>query len=215
MPRPGSLAPIETYTPLPRHPATLDLSLPKRPTLSALSPPFLPSSLNPHLDRRRCTDEATAASAVRNLASVEVHGRNLRVELSSDNQGDRQRGDRNDRGRQGGGRQSGARDDGPPGGYGGPGGYGPPGNAYGGPQMGGPGPGPGMGGGGGAPPVDLGMLPQGKDAHGGKATDAISATLAAVSPGQMQDVMAGMKVRASDPLITSYKHQGDLLLLYS
>lgn len=28
----------------------------------------------------------------------------------------------------------------------------------------------------------------------GKSTDAISKTLAAVTPGQMQDVMAGMKV---------------------
>lgn len=46
------------------------------------------------------------------------------------------------------------------------------------------------------PPVDLGLLPPGTEAYGVKATDAISKTLAAVSPGQMQDVMAGMKVSA-------------------
>jgi cleavage stimulation factor subunit 2 len=42
--------------------------------------------------------------------------------------------------------------------------------------------------------VDLGMLPPGVEVGGQKATDAISKTLAAISPGQMQDVMAGMKV---------------------
>lgn len=73
--------------------------------------------------------------------------------------------------------------------------------------MGGPGPGPGpggygpppsMGGGGGPPPpgrVDLGMLPPGIDLpRGGKALDQITKTLAEISPGQLQDVMAGMKV---------------------
>lgn len=46
------------------------------------------------------------------------------------------------------------------------------------------------------PRLDLGMLPPGVDVlpNMGKSTDAISKTLAAVSPGQMQDVMAGMKV---------------------
>lgn len=42
--------------------------------------------------------------------------------------------------------------------------------------------------------VDLSAVPPGVDIVGQKATDAISATLAAISPGQMQDVMAGMKV---------------------
>lgn len=45
------------------------------------------------------------------------------------------------------------------------------------------------------PRLDLNLLPVGTEPMGGqKATDAISKTLAAVSPGQMQDVMAGMKV---------------------
>lgn len=71
-----------------------------------------------------------------------------------------------------------------PGGYGGPPGPGPVG--YGGPA------GPG-----GPPPprVDLGMVPPGIDLpRGENAMDNISRTLADVSPGQMQDVMAGMKV---------------------
>lgn len=42
--------------------------------------------------------------------------------------------------------------------------------------------------------VDLNLLPPGVEVGGQKATDAISKTLAAISPGQMQDVMAGMKV---------------------
>jgi len=41
----------------------------------------------------------------------------------------------------------------------------------------------------------MGMLPPGQDVPPGvKATDVISKTLAAISPGQMQEVMAGMKV---------------------
>jgi hypothetical protein len=50
---------------------------------------------------------------------------------------------------------------------------------------------------GGIPPqrVDLGLLPPGQEpGMGVKSMDAISKTLAAVSPGQMQDVMSGMKV---------------------
>jgi hypothetical protein len=42
--------------------------------------------------------------------------------------------------------------------------------------------------------VDFNLLPPGVEVGGQKATDAISKTLAAISPGQMQDVMAGMKV---------------------
>lgn len=43
--------------------------------------------------------------------------------------------------------------------------------------------------------MDLDLLPPGQElGPGQKATDAISQTLAAISPGQMQDVMAGMKV---------------------
>lgn len=45
-------------------------------------------------------------------------------------------------------------------------------------------------------PVDLGAPPVGQDLPPGRATDAISKTLAAISPGQMQDVMASMKVSA-------------------
>lgn len=43
--------------------------------------------------------------------------------------------------------------------------------------------------------VDLQLLPQGQDIPGQKGTDAISKTLAGINPGQMQDVMAAMKVR--------------------
>lgn len=55
--------------------------------------------------------------------------------------------------------------------------------------------GPGLGG---QPPrIDIDLLPPGQDVGPGqKATDAISQTLAAITPGQMQDVMAGMKVSA-------------------
>jgi hypothetical protein len=61
-----------------------------------------------------------------------------------------------------------------------------------------------MGGGGGPPPpaggrVDLGMLPPGIDLpRGEKALDQITKTLAEIPPGQLQDVMAGMKV-SPDP----------------
>ncbi len=48
------------------------------------------------------------------------------------------------------------------------------------------------------PPIDHGLLPPGTEpGPGQKATDAISKTLAEVNPGQMQEVMAGMKVSAS------------------
>ena len=122
-------------------------------------------------------DEATALSAVRNLKDVAVNGRNLRVESSTDEPGPRRgRGGVEVGGRIGpGGR---FRDDSPP----------PPQRAP-------------------LPPareeipasgrVDIQLLPPGQDLPGQKATDAISKTLAAISPGQMQDVMAGMKVGES------------------
>lgn len=89
----------------------------------------------------------------------------------------------------------------------------PPGAGYGGPPP--PivppyGQGPGVGGGYNAPPpvvppprVDLGMVPPGQDLpRGESAMDQISKTLASIGPGQMQDVMAGMKV--SRRLITNF-----------
>jgi len=56
-----------------------------------------------------------------------------------------------------------------------------------------------MGAGGPPPPgagrLDFGMLPPGIDLpRGEKALDQITKTLAEISPGQLQDVMAGMKV---------------------
>ncbi|WVQ98429.1 hypothetical protein IAU59_005552 [Kwoniella sp. CBS 9459] len=168
-------------------------------------------------------DEATAMSAVRNLQDAPVNGRNLRVELSTDEPGPRRGGGGGGGGGgAGGGRGGGPRgdrgfggrgfqDDGPPqraggGAVGGaPGGFDRPAvdQGYGrrpfdgtpGPQLpnGGPGPGalplPGPGSG----PVDLSALPVGQDLPPGQATDAISKTLAAIAPGQMQDVMASMK----------------------
>ncbi|CAD6587555.1 MAG: hypothetical protein TREMPRED_004782 [Tremellales sp. Tagirdzhanova-0007] len=118
-------------------------------------------------------DEATALSAVRNLKDVAVNGRNLRVESSTDEPGPR-------RGRGGievgvrsgpGGR---FREDSPPTPQRAPL---PPAREE-------------------LPPsgrVDIQLLPPGQDLPGQKATDAITKTLAAISPGQMQDVMAGMK----------------------
>nr|XP_019013206.1 uncharacterized protein I206_01271 [Kwoniella pini CBS 10737]OCF51987.1 hypothetical protein I206_01271 [Kwoniella pini CBS 10737] len=106
-------------------------------------------------------DEATALSAVRNLQDAPVNGRNLRVELSTDEPGPR-RGGRGSRG-------------GIPGqpGYPAPGGPVPP------PQVN---------------RVDLSALPEGSPVPlGSNPTDSISKTLAAVTPGQMQDVMASMK----------------------
>ncbi|KAK4683782.1 hypothetical protein P7C73_g6445, partial [Tremellales sp. Uapishka_1] len=56
--------------------------------------------------------------------------------------------------------------------------------------------------------IDFNMLPPGVDVlPGQKATDAISKTLAAISPGQMQDVMAGMKT-----LVTTQPDQARQLL---
>ena len=181
-------------------------------------------------------DDLTAQSAVRNLHEVLVNGRNLRVELSTDEPA-KTRGGRGGAtgggGGAGGAGGGGQRMSGPPTGYGGSGGYGGPGAGgppgMGGPPMppvaggmggygplgGAPGYGPAAGGPGGygppggrdgTPPVrppfdpaperlDLGMLPPGQDVPPGvKATDVISKTLAAISPGQMQEVMAGMKV---------------------
>lgn len=62
----------------------------------------------------------------------------------------------------------------------------------------------GMGGGGAPPPpgrLDIGMLPPGIELpRGEKALDQITKTLAEISPGQLQDVMAGMKVSHVVPL---------------
>ncbi|WVR04920.1 hypothetical protein IAU60_001932 [Kwoniella sp. DSM 27419] len=69
---------------------------------------------------------------------------------------------------------------------------------------------------GGRPPVDLASLPPGQDPlPGQKATDAISKTLAAISPGQMQDVMASMKARlllSSKPQLAYALFQAMLLM---
>jgi hypothetical protein len=165
-------------------------------------------SLRRYIDSYIPADEATASSAVRNLSSVEVNGRQLRVEASTDEPGPRSRQEGSSGGGGGGGQAGGAqrmgggraRDDTPPRRYGGAPGGGPgypPIGMGGGPPplaMGGASAGSGMGD---QPPrVDLGLLPPGVDMPPsmGKTTDAISKTLAAVSPGQMQDVMAGMKV---------------------
>ena len=146
-------------------------------------------------------DEATAQSAVRNLQEVLVNGRNLRVESSTDEPGPRRRGGGGDGG---GGPAGGVRGGGAGGGGGGGGGA----RAFSGrdetpPRLGG------------APytrrddepmsmtpmapsdgaRIDINLLPMGQDVPPGqKATDIISKTLAAISPGQMQDVMSGMKV---------------------
>jgi len=158
------------------------------------------------------TDEAAAASAVRNLNGVEVNDRALRIEASSDTPNHKQAG----RSAGGGGGGGGGGGRGAGGGRGGrersspppPFRPPPPGAGYGAPPMGGPGPGPGpgyggpppMGGGGGGPPagggrMDFGMLPPGIDLpRGEKALDQITKTLAEIPAGQLQDVMAGMKV---------------------
>jgi cleavage stimulation factor subunit 2 len=146
-------------------------------------------------------DEAAAASAVRNLNGVEVNDRSLRIEASSDTPNHRQAGRGSGAGAGGGGGGGGGARGPPPrrsppppfrppppgAGYGMP----PPGaGGYGGPPppmpMGGP-PGPGR--------VDLGMLPPGIELpRGENALDGITKTLGGISPGQLQDVMAGMKV---------------------
>ncbi|ODO08290.1 hypothetical protein L198_00013 [Cryptococcus wingfieldii CBS 7118] len=144
-------------------------------------------------------DESTALSAVRNLQDAPVNGRNLRVELSTDEPGPRRRGP-----------PVGAVSSGPPppGRFGGPSAAPAPFAARG--SYGGP---PGGGAGGGrfgdrvdTPPpardyggrrgddLDLRLVPQGVELPPGeKAVDAISKTLAAINPGQMQDVMTSMK----------------------
>jgi len=169
------------------------------------------------------TDPQTALSAVRNLKEVAVNGRNLRVEPSTDEPGPRRGGggggNRGERDRGRGGRGDDGPNRGPPSGSygGGGGGFEPPYGGGGGGAMGGGGGGyqdqPPSGSPFGGPPVqrvDLNLLPHGQESLGGKATDAISKTLAAVSPGQMQDVMSGMKVSlqpySSFVLITMFVH---------
>ena len=144
-------------------------------------------------------DPATAHSAVRNLHEVFVNGRNLRVELSTEEPGPRRRGNGGAGGGSGGGggggrRSYGEREPSPPRGGGG---YGRRSveDDY------GPGPGPGPSG----PPlmavppsVDVNLVPPGYDVPPGQnATDAISKTLAGINPGEMQAVMAGMKVSST------------------
>ncbi|WWC85168.1 uncharacterized protein L201_000025 [Kwoniella dendrophila CBS 6074] len=153
-------------------------------------------------------DEATALSAVRNLQDAPVNGRNLRVELSTDEPGPRRGG----RGSRGGipGHPGGPIGNSAGGGGQGGGPGGPPLGGAGGfnrsqhentPPVGGPGGfDQGYPGAGGPPPiphvnrVDLTALPDGSPLPPGtNPTDSISKTLAAVTPGQMQDVMASMK----------------------
>lgn len=119
-------------------------------------------------------DEATALSAVRNLQEVPINSRPVRIELSTDD-----------------GPRRGCPPRGP-GGFGGrPGG---PGGAFG-----------GAGGRDSPPPRAVpspagGALnvPPGTDPlPGQKATDAISETLGRLQPGELQEVMAGMKVGLS------------------
>ena len=185
---------MDTYTQLPSFPRLHFHPLPPRPPQQ--------------------TDEAAAASAVRNLNGVEVNDRALRIEASSDTpnhkQGGRSGGGGGGRGGGGGGGRGGRERSSPPPPFRPP----PPGAGYGAPPMGGPGPGPGQGygppppmGGGGPPPpagagrMDFGMLPPGIDLpRGEKALDQITKTLAEISPGQLQDVMAGMKV-SSNPFL--------------
>ncbi|WWC69785.1 uncharacterized protein I206_103728 [Kwoniella pini CBS 10737] len=144
-------------------------------------------------------DEATALSAVRNLQDAPVNGRNLRVELSTDEPGPR-RGGRGSRGGIPGQPGGPIGNSVPPVGAGGPpggaGGYGrsqhddgpPRGFDQGYPAPGGPVPPPQVN------RVDLSALPEGSPVPlGSNPTDSISKTLAAVTPGQMQDVMASMK----------------------
>ena len=161
------------------------------------------------------TDEAAAASAIRNLNGVEVNDRALRIEASSDTPNHKQAGRSGGGGGGGGGGRGGGRGgrerSSPPPPFRPP----PPGAGYGAPPMGGPGPGygppPPMGVGGPPPTagrVDFGILPPGIDLpRGEKALDQITKTLAEISPGQLQDVMAGMKVSLA---LSSFFH----LLLY-
>ncbi|WOO83402.1 putative RNA-binding protein [Vanrija pseudolonga] len=118
-------------------------------------------------------DEATALSAVRNLQEVPINSRPVRIELSSDD---------------------GPRRGGPPRGPGGFGGR--PGGQHGGGGFGGP------GGGRDSPPPRAVPSPAGGALNvppgtdplpGQKATDAISETLGRLQPGELQEVMAGMK----------------------
>lgn len=133
-------------------------------------------------------DHETALSAVRNLQEVVVNGRNLRVELSTDEpykprdgRGPAPRNPNAGPGRPMGG---GPGQFGPPGG----GGFTPPA-----PGMGMNVPRPGL------PPapggVNMNLLPPGQDVPPGqKATDVISKTLASIPPGKLEDVLTGMKV---------------------
>ncbi|KAL1406122.1 Cleavage stimulation factor subunit 2 tau [Vanrija albida] len=108
-------------------------------------------------------DEATALSAVRNLQEVPINSRPVRIELSTDD-GPRRGGPP----RGGGGGGFGAR----PGGFGGR--DSPPPRAP-------------------AGAAALSIPPGTDPLPGQKATDAISETLGRLQPGELQEVMAGMK----------------------
>lgn len=159
-------------------------------------------------------------SAVRNLQEVMVSGRNLRVELSTDQPegggGGRMRGGREGGGggRGEGGMGRGVQGQGgftPPtsGGGGGRAGYGPRASGgFGEQNM------PGGGGGGAQQSINGGpnnagikmeLLPSGQNLPPGQsAADVISKTLSSIPPGKMEEVMLGMKVSPSVFLLTSY-----------
>lgn len=144
-----------------------------------------------NLLRKKCliwfTDDATALSAVRNLQGIPVNGRNLRVEASTDEPGHRTRGGPGG-GRGGRGGERSPQREYLPRGSGGAG-YRPPpppdrvnDDGYGAAPLGGAG------------RIDLNAIPSGIEIGGQNALDAISKTLAAVPRGEMQEVMASMKV---------------------
>ncbi|WVO15169.1 hypothetical protein L204_102813 [Cryptococcus depauperatus] len=121
-------------------------------------------------------DDATALSAVRNLQDTPINGRNLRVELSTDEPGPRRRGPAVPGTRPAPSTGSGVPSTGGTG-YGTR--YGDPNASAG--QVG-------------TGDVDLRYAPQGINLPPGeRATDNITKTLATISPGQLQEVMESMK----------------------
>nr|ODO04083.1 hypothetical protein L204_00438 [Cryptococcus depauperatus CBS 7855] len=133
--------------------------------------PLYPTSAQTHP-----TDDATALSAVRNLQDTPINGRNLRVELSTDEPGPRRRGPAVPGTRPAPSTGSGVPSTGGTG-YGTR--YGDPNASAG--QVG-------------TGDVDLRYAPQGINLPPGeRATDNITKTLATISPGQLQEVMESMK----------------------
>nr|ODN85760.1 hypothetical protein L203_04634 [Cryptococcus depauperatus CBS 7841] len=121
-------------------------------------------------------DDATALSAVRNLQDTPINGRNLRVELSTDEPGPRRRGPAVPGTRPAPSAGSGVPSTGGTG-------YG---TRYGDPNA--------SAGQAGTGDVDLRYAPQGINLPPGeRATDNITKTLATISPGQLQEVMESMK----------------------